>query len=589
MAATTSATWYAMDSSAARASAGAVVPRVTPVISPTARASHHGAPRPLKPGTRRTPSLDRRPPPARRAAGVDAEQVGQPAQRRARRADVALGGEGRCRPTGQATVRHRPASSASGVDEAHHRGAGAEGGLDLPGREGPVGEQGGMGVAHHGVHGTPSGRGSRPLTAGNGPVDGTTRGRAARGMPNRSRRSAIPVDARTSSSWVREALPASMTCSPPNRREQPAVDRAEADLAGRARARDRIERVEQPARLGRGEHRVERQAAALADEALAARASAVVAAGGGALVLPGQQRRQRLAASPVPERRSDSRCVHEADGDHRCAVAAGQAGARPHRGRSPRSRRASCSTQPGRGWRLADGRAAARDDRARCRRRAGLGGARALVDGEDVAGALIRLGHELRAAAAMPAAFEPEVVEQERSRRRWARSPGCRGCASGPGAAGRRARPPRRRGRPRVVASSTVTMRAVSAAARRSVSHRAADRRDIEDACSNAARRELSGRVERARNHGARGHDGDVVAARAGSIGRPSSKLASSGVTSGTLKRPTRKERAGRASAAQRTAARVCAGSAGTTTVRLAMARIQARSSIEWCVGPSSP
>ena len=41
--------------------------------------------------------------------------------------------------------------------------------------------------------------------------------------------------------------------------------------------------------------------------------------------------------------------------------------------------------------------------------------------------------------------------------------------------------------------------------------------------------------------------------------------------------------------AAQRSAAAVSIGSAGTMMVMLSMARSQAMSSIEWCVGPSSP
>ena len=41
--------------------------------------------------------------------------------------------------------------------------------------------------------------------------------------------------------------------------------------------------------------------------------------------------------------------------------------------------------------------------------------------------------------------------------------------------------------------------------------------------------------------------------------------------------------------AAHRSAAAVSIGSAGTITVSSAIARSQAMSSIEWCVGPSSP
>ena len=62
---------------------------------------------------------------------------------------------------------------------------------------------------------------------------------------------------------------------------------------------------------------------------------------------------------------------------------------------------------------------------------------------------------------------------------------------------------------------------------------------------------------------------------------RPGSNGAPSGVTSGTLKRGTRRYTGPGAAAAQRTAARVWAGSAGTTTGRLAIARVHERSSME--------
>ena len=65
--------------------------------------------------------------------------------------------------------------------------------------------------------GTPSGSGARPRTDGNGPVEATTRGRVARGMPNRVSRSSSHATAATPSSCVREALPASIRCSAPKR------------------------------------------------------------------------------------------------------------------------------------------------------------------------------------------------------------------------------------------------------------------------------------------------------------------------------------------------------------------------------------
>ena len=49
--------WYAIDSSAARATCPAVVPRVSPTMAPRAYMSQYGAPRPENAGTRYTPPL----------------------------------------------------------------------------------------------------------------------------------------------------------------------------------------------------------------------------------------------------------------------------------------------------------------------------------------------------------------------------------------------------------------------------------------------------------------------------------------------------------------------------------------------------
>jgi hypothetical protein len=59
-----------MDSSAARATFSSLVPRVSPVSRPVAAGSHQGAPSPLKPGTRCTPS-------ASASAAIDASPAGE--------------------------------------------------------------------------------------------------------------------------------------------------------------------------------------------------------------------------------------------------------------------------------------------------------------------------------------------------------------------------------------------------------------------------------------------------------------------------------------------------------------------------------
>ena len=57
MASTTSRVWNAIDSTTARARWALVVPRVMPTSVPRAYGSHHGLPRPVKAGTKYTPSV----------------------------------------------------------------------------------------------------------------------------------------------------------------------------------------------------------------------------------------------------------------------------------------------------------------------------------------------------------------------------------------------------------------------------------------------------------------------------------------------------------------------------------------------------
>src|SRR5690348_1474013 len=54
---TTSAVWYAIASTTARAKCARVVPRVNPTMVPRAYGSHHGEPKPVNAGTRNTPPV----------------------------------------------------------------------------------------------------------------------------------------------------------------------------------------------------------------------------------------------------------------------------------------------------------------------------------------------------------------------------------------------------------------------------------------------------------------------------------------------------------------------------------------------------
>jgi hypothetical protein len=70
---------------------------------------------------------------------------------------------------------------------------------------------------------------------------------------------------------------------------------------------------------------------------------------------------------------------------------------------------------------------------------------------------------------------------------------------------------------------------------------------------------------------------------------RPGTNSYPGGLTSGTPMRLTRTKTGPSCAAAQRSACAVSAGSLGTTTVSPGIVRSHAWSSIEWCVGPSSP
>ena len=126
------------------------------------------------------------------------------------------------------------------------------------------------------------------------------------------------------------------------------------------------------------------------------------------------------------------------------------------------------------------------------------------------------------------------------------------------------------------VASSAVTMPRGLARRPRStaVVVERLDERHVEHAHADALGAQPLGGLERAGDHRADGDHRDVVAV--GELRRCGRARTArpSGVTAGTLKRgDAQVDRAAVSSAAQRTAARVWAGSAGTTTGRSAIAR----------------
>ena len=389
---------------------------------------------------------------ARRAAasgvGRGAEQLGQPGQRRAAGADVALegvaGGVGRAR---RSVSAERLGPAVGGSAEAHDRGAGAVGGLDLPGPPAGVGEQRGVRVAHHGVTGMPSRSGGRSRTAGNGPQDGDDLGAA----PPPGRRTARAARGSqlarwTSSSCVREALPTSIRCSPPRRlsSQESTVPRHSSPRRLRARSgswassSQRAFGAENIGSSGSPLTRARRARRALVAEP--------VAVGGRALVLPAQQRADaaRRRALPQHERLA---LRAQADGGDAVGVLARQALRDGGLDAVPDLRPPTARPSRAAGARARAG-AAARDDRAAAVDEQRLRRARALVDGEQHRAHAARAATEGRAASAMPSAVRPKC-----SSRKAASAGGRelaaarRGSASAPAGARRRARPPRRRGR----------------------------------------------------------------------------------------------------------------------------------------------
>ena len=468
-------------------------------------------------------------------------------------------GDGQAQPAGV---------GVGGSAEAHDRGAGAVGGLDLARAPAGVGEQRGVRVAHHGAHRRAVRQRREVAHARERPGRGDDVA-AARRAGRRTGRAAPATQSRGAHVEQLRARGVAGLDHVARRRAVAAarVDGAEADARrapGRRRAASAPWCAENIGSSGRPLSRAHR----LVGSRRAARRSRR-----GPLVLPAEHRPERLARRAVPEQQ-------------RLAL-----GAEADRGDAPRRRvSARRRPRPGRCAQISFGvlldpagpRVRRRDGRARRARRSRRARSTSTALVRCVPWSMARISRSgaslrSRAAAAMPSAVRPKWSSRKLALPVGANAGARRGCASAPGwcwatqardrgaeAAGddrllggddaRASRAPRRA---RVASSSGSTNGMLIT--------RAADARRRAAGSAASSARETIVPI---------GDHRDVVAvASAGSRGRARTARRPA-VTSGTLKRgDAQVQRAGRSSTAQRTAARVCAGSAGTTTSRSAIAR----------------
>ena len=200
-------------------------------------------------------------------------------------------------------VRATPVPAAGrAVGHGHHRRAGAVGDLDLAGPPAGVREERGVAVAEHAGDGHVGGE-RRQVEA----VRRRGRSRRPRGAaPRRARRTASSsqgsqVRVVRSSSWVRDALPASIRCSPPMRHS------SQESTVPRHSSPRRL-RVRSGSWTSSRADALEAENIASSGSPVSARTSVGVALGpqpraqgGTPGVLPAEQRTQRLTGGPVPQ------------------------------------------------------------------------------------------------------------------------------------------------------------------------------------------------------------------------------------------------------------------------------------------------
>ena len=256
-ASTTSATWWAIASSAARTRWARVVPRVIPATRPRASASHHGEPRPVSAGTKVTPPVEatlaraprsrprRRAGRGRRAATAAAAPLDE--HRALER--VAVGG-GRLE---QAVRRRRRV-----VARVHeHEAAGAVGRLALARRVAALPVERRLLVARDAADRQRAHRAARPPPP---PRRSARSAAAARGRRRRARAARRPSRAsRSETSSVREAFVTSVTCaSPPVSFQTSHVSTVPKARPSRVRARAAATRAWSPRSTDRGRDRCAR-------------------------------------------------------------------------------------------------------------------------------------------------------------------------------------------------------------------------------------------------------------------------------------------------------------------------------------------
>ena len=232
-----------------------------------------------------------------------AEQVGEPHQRRTGGPDVPFEREARLVGLPGQGARQPRRADVHPVGQSHHRGPGAVGRLDLPGPPPGVGEQRRVRVAEDTSDGSRRGQGVQAARGREGPGGGHHAWQSLGGNPKPVEQPRVPGPA----SQVQQlrtrrvaGLDDVLTGQAP---EQPGIDRAQAQLAGPAAATVGVVGVEQPGGLRRGEHRVQREAADLADALTVAGGADLIAQVGAPAVLPAEQGSDRTTGRPLPQQR----------------------------------------------------------------------------------------------------------------------------------------------------------------------------------------------------------------------------------------------------------------------------------------------
>ena len=285
--------------------------------------------------------------------------------------------------------------------------------LDRPRRKGAMRKQGGMGIGHHRADRNAVGQAApSPRAVGNGPVEATTRGRAAQRHVENRKQLLVPAPADDIEKLRARGVAGLDHRLAAEARQKERVDCSDADLARLGAGLTLREAVEQPARLGGGEHRIERQPALSSDRRRRARRRAArrssPRSAGPATTGPASAPRR----SDDPRSTQDSRCVLRPTETTRLAVAGSSASATARRTLAQISF-ASCSTHPGSGVASDTGAWPRPTTSPRSSTTSAFGRARALVDREDQRVRHLHCAFNSSAAATMPSRLEPEMIEQE--------------------------------------------------------------------------------------------------------------------------------------------------------------------------------